>query len=205
MNLGVGLLFVAIAILILVSDELSYAAQRIWQFQGRYLHFTRPRFPWEGRKRKLHADLTDVRDFVVNLQLAVSLNETLSGALIETARQFVGRGIFGERLKKYVESRLALSPEEVIRGMAEDFDAPQLQDLLRRLEISRDGGTTHLDALNMTVEAIEKDIRVDVERELQQAPIRLTTPMVVGVFLAALALGAYPVLLALLRIMSLGS
>jgi len=203
MNLGVGLLLVAVALLILVSDELSYAARRIWQFQGRYLRFSRPRFPWEGRKRKLHADLTDIRDFVVNLQLAVSLNETLSGALIETARQFTGRGIFGERLKKYVESRLAVSPEEVIRGMAEDFDAPQLHDLLRRLEISRDGGTTHLDALNMSVEAIEKDIRADVQREIQQAPIRLTMPMVVGVFFAALVLGAYPVLLALLRILTL--
>jgi len=203
MNLGVGLLLVAIALLILVSDELSYAARRVWQFQRRYLRFTRPRLPWESQKRRLHADLTDIRDFVVNLQLAVSLNETLSGALIETARQFTGRGIFGERLKKYVESRLALSPEEVIRGMAEDFDAPQLQDLLRRLEISRDGGTTHLDALNMTVEAIEKDIRADVQREIQQAPIRLTLPMVAGVFFAALVLGAYPVLLALLRILTL--
>jgi hypothetical protein len=204
MNLGIGILLVAVAILVLVSDELSYAAQRIWQFQGMYLHFSRPRFPWEGRKRRLHADLTDIRDFIINLQLAVSLNETMSGALIETARQFAGRGLFGERLKKHVESRLALSPEEVIRGMADDFDAPQLHELLRRLEIARDGGSTNLDALNITVEAVERDIRADVERDLQQAPIRLTMPMVMGVFFAALVLGAYPVLVALLRVLSGG-
>ena len=153
-----------------------------------------PVLRWFRRRRKLQVDLTEIRDFVVNLELATSLEQTLAGALVETAEQFADRGVFGQRLKRHVETRLALSPEDVIRGLIEDFGSSELRDLLTRLERARAGGMSNVEALTLSVETIEDDIRVKVERDIQRAPIILTIPMVVGVFFVALVLTAYPLI-----------
>ncbi|MSP13931.1 MAG: hypothetical protein EXR62_13365 [Chloroflexi bacterium] len=154
------------------------------------------------RKRKLKVTLVEIRDFVVNLQLAVSLEETLSGALAETASVFDGRGDFGERLNRHVQSRLALSPNDVIQGMADDFDSDDLRDLIRRLEIARDGGMTHVQALAVSVEELEDEIKSTIEKEIQRAPVVLTIPMVVGVFFTALIIGMYPLMVILIRVIA---
>jgi len=195
-NVRLGLLLIAAATIIL-ADRLLYLVWRIVRFQRLRPELqveTVPVLRWFQRRRKLQVDLTEIRDFVVNLELAISLEQTLAGALVETAEQFANRGVFGQRLKRHVKTRLALSPEDVIRGLIEDFGSSELRDLLTRLERARAGGMSNVEALTLSVETIEDDIRVKVERDIQRAPIILTIPMVVGVFFVALVLTAYPLI-----------
>ena len=132
------------------------------------------------------------------------MDETLSGALARTAEQFEGRGVFGERLTKQVETRLSIAPEEVIKGLAEDFRSEQLRELQQRLDLAKEGATSPERALSLTVSMIEEEIRGDLERDIQRAPIQLTLPMVVGVFLPAIVIGIFPVVLNVLGILVRG-
>jgi hypothetical protein len=193
-NVRLGLLLIAAATIILASD-LLYLVGRIIRFQRLRLGSRVEALPilrWFQRRRKFQVDPTEIRDFVVNLELAASLEQTLAGALVETAEQFADRGVFGQRLKRHVETRLVLSPEDVIRGLVEDFGSTELRDLLTWLERAQAGGTSNVEALALSAEAIEDDIRVQVERDIQRAPIILTIPMVVGVFFVALMITVYP-------------
>jgi len=126
------------------------------------------------------------------------MDQTLSVALLQTAEQLADQGIFGKRLKQHVESKLVASPEEVIKGLAADFESDQLNNVLRRLEAARDGRKSNVEVLSLSVDAIEKDIRTDIEREIQQAPNQLGIGMMVGVFGPALFLSATPLVIALL-------
>lgn len=203
-NVGLGLLLVAFALLLLIADDLGYWARRIWRVQSQ-------RRPWLGklslsrflrkarRRGPFHAELSEIRDFLVSLQLALSLEETLAGALAQTAEQFANRGVFGQRLLQHVQSKLTISPEEVLKGLAEDFDSEQLRDVVTRLTLARDGGMSYVEAMALSVEAIENEIRAEIEHEIQRAPVILTIPMVMGVFLAALVLAAYPLVTSLIR------
>jgi hypothetical protein len=200
-NVRFGLLLIAAATLILV-DRLLYLLWRTVRFQRSRPELqveTMPVLRWFHRPRKFQVEPTEIRDFVVNLELATSLGQTLAGALVETAEQFANRGVFGQRLKRHVATRLVLSPEDVIRGLIEDFGSSELIDLLTRLERARSGGTSNVEVLALSVEAIEDDIRVKVERDIQRAPIILTIPMVVGVFFVALVITAYPLIAILLE------
>lgn len=200
MNVGIGIAFIVTAMLILFADDIYYVVHRVGRFQRKPLGLSvssSPLFRLFKRRQQFKADPIEIRDFAVNLQLAASLEETLSGGLVEMAEQFADRGIFGERLKRQVESRLTISPEEVIKGLAEDFQSEELGDLLRRLEIAREQGASPAEALAVSVEAMESDIETKVKRDIQRAPIILTIPMVVGVFFAALVLAAYPLLVSM--------
>ena len=136
-NVRLGLLLIVAATIIL-SDRLLYLLWRIIRFQRLRPELqveTMPVLRWFRRRRELQVDPTEIRDFVVNLELATSLEQTLAGALVETAEQFADRGVFGQRLKRHVATRLVLSPEDVIRGLLEDFGSSDLRDLLTRLEL----------------------------------------------------------------------
>jgi hypothetical protein len=196
-NMGSGLLLVALALLILTAGDVGYWARRIWRIQSRQRPWLRRlslrRFLRRGRgSGRFQATLSEIRDFLVSLQLALSMEETLGGALARTAEQFAKRGIFGQRLQQHVQSKLTISPEEVIKGLAEDFDSEQLRNAVTRLTLARDGGMSYVEAMALSVEAIENEIRAEIEHEIQRAPVILTIPMVMGVFLAALVLAAYP-------------
>lgn len=208
MNTGFGLLLVGVAVSIVVGEF-------AFDFWGRYRRFrpartsTTPRASLGRRARlwldrQLHpsyyrVDLPLIRDFVGNLQLAMSLEDTLSGALVRTAEQFQDRGIFGVRLMKHVRSRLTIAPDAVIQALALDFRSRELDDVVLRLDLARDSGLTAVDALNVSLEEIEHKIQAELEREIQRSPIILTIPMVVGVFFAALSLAAYPLVRGLLQ------
>ena len=203
----IGVILVGAVALLFNASGLDYAVQRVWRFQRRRLGWnvlgkrsgsTSQWFQRFQRKPRFQASLTEIRDFVVNLQLAMSMDQTLSVALLQTAGQLADRGIFGKRLKQHVESKLVASPEEVIKGLAEDFESDQLNDVLRGLEAARDGKTSNVEALSWSVAAIEKDIRTDIEREIQQAPNQLGIAMIAGVFGPALFLSAIPLVIALL-------
>jgi hypothetical protein len=206
-NVRLGLLLIAAATVIL-ADDLLYLVWRVTRFQRLRPEFQTGNLPfvrWFQRRRKFQVDPTEIRDFVVNLELATSLDQTLAGALVETAEQFADRGTFGQRLKRHVETRLVMSPEDVIRGLVEDFGSSELRGLLTWLERARAGGTSNVEALALSVETIEHDIRSKVERDIQRAPIILTIPMVVGVFFVALAITVYPLIVGTIQTLMRGS
>jgi tight adherence protein C len=203
LSTSLGLLLIGVALVALfLASNMSYSLQRLTRFHRRAFKVDLSDSAIARlfrRKKRYHADLTEIRDLIVNLQLAVSLEETLSGALLRTADQFAERGILGERLNRHVQSRLMISPEEVLRALAEDFDSEELRDMLRRLEMAREGGASSSEALRVTAEDLDDAISAEVEREIERAPIRLITPMGVGVFFPALILAAIPLLARLLE------
>jgi hypothetical protein len=116
----IGFLFVTAALLILFADDIAYALQRLSRFRDSEsaLRLRLSELPIVRRfvrRGRFQTDLTEIRDFMASLQLAASLGETLSGGLTAAAEQFAHRGVFGERLKRQVESRLSISPEAVLR------------------------------------------------------------------------------------------
>ena len=198
-----GLILIGAALIIVaLSSRVSYAFQRIMRFHRDAFRIDLGDSSiarlFKSRQR-YHADLTEIRDLIVSLQLAVSLEETLSGALLRTSEQFADRGILGERLKRNVESRLMISPEEVLRALAEEFDSEELRDMLRRLEMAREGGVSSSEALRVTAEDLDEAISTEVEREIERATVRLIMPMAGGVFLPALILAVVPLMARLLR------
>jgi hypothetical protein len=169
--------------------------QRIARFRDSSIELRLSEVPvikWFVRRRHLQADLTQIRDFLASLQLAASLGETLSGGLIAASDQFADRGVFGERLKRQVDSRLSISPEAVLEGLAEDFDSDDLRDLLSRLEMAREAGASMSETLKVSAEEVDSRIRDEIRQDIQRAPVTLTVPMAVGVFLPAIALSMYP-------------
>lgn len=156
-----------------------------------------------AKEETFPVDLRDIRDFAFNLQLGTSMEETLSGALAQTAEQFASmKGVFGERLRRQVDARLASSPEDVILGLAEDFGSLHLRELLDRLEMAREGGVSYERALAISVDAIEEDIRSRIEMEIMEAPTKLTVPMVLGVFGPPIIIGMLPLIARMLEIIS---
>jgi len=201
----IGLVLFLLLCVLVIASGADYTIRRIWAFQrrrfkkGNLRSQLRPGFEVE-EKSVYQVDLRDIRDFMVNLQLGTSMDRTLSGALAETAKQFQHKGIFGERLRRQVDAKLSTSPEAVIEGLAEDFQSVHLRELLERLSMAREGGVSYERALAISVSAIEEDIRGQVELEIQQAPLKLTIPMVVGIFVPALVLGIIPLLTNVLEV-----
>ncbi len=207
-NILLIMALIVVLILLLATSDLGYALQRMWAFRRRRSR-RRLRQPRPGllsrfrRKPELYVDLREIRDFVISLHLGTSMEETLSGALTETAEQMQGRGDFGDRLYKHVQTRLSIAPEEVIQGLIDDFQSEHLKDLLQRLEMARDGGISYDRALSLTVSQLEEEIRGDVRRDIQRMPIELTLPMIAGVFLPAILIGLFPIVVTFLSQISL--
>jgi tight adherence protein C len=178
--------------------RLDYQIKRIVLFQRRRLRRRRVGSVLPGLQRtatkKYHTSLSDVRDLVISLQLGTSLESTLTGSLARAAEQFAARGDLGERLRRHVESRLSISPQAVLEGLADDFDIQQLDEVLERVRMAEEGGVSYNRVLTVSADAIEEDIRGQIEEEIEKAPIRMTLPMVVGVFFPALILGLVPLL-----------
>jgi hypothetical protein len=197
----VGLLFILAALVILFADDIAYAVQRVARFRDTENQTSLSELPvvrWFVKRQHYQTQLTEVRDFMASLQLAASLGETLSGGLIAASEQFSHRGVFGKRLKRQVDSRLSISPEAVLEGLADDFDSDELRDLLSRLEMAREGGASVSETLEVSAEEVESRIRDEIKQDIQRAPVMLTIPMAVGVFLPAIALSMYPLVRRLL-------
>jgi hypothetical protein len=174
--------------------------ERVWRVQRRRVmprvDKYRPRTLWRRLRKRpaLEVDMPTVRDFILTLQLSLSLAETLAGALTQAARQFAERGQFGVRLNTRVRSQLQVEPEAVIRALAIDFQSKHLTDLAERLEMAHEGGLSYSQAVDTTLDDVEEEIRIEVEKEIERAPVMLTIPMIIGVFFAALALLGFPLL-----------
>lgn len=181
---------------------------RWWQFNRKrrkkvYSKY-RPSNLWRRVRGRpvFEVTLPTVRDFVLTLQLSLSLAETLAGALQQAAIQFGDRGVFGQRLVTRVKSQLQVEPEQVIQALATDFESEDLQNLAERLEMAHEGGLAYSEAVNTTLDDIEEKIRINVEKEIERAPVMLTIPMIIGVFFSALALLGFPLLVVMFQTMS---
>ena len=206
-TLLIALLIPIIVVLVIAVTGLDYTVRRIWLFQRKRFRpktrisreqllarFTRP--------QQFQVDLREIRDLVISLQLGTSMQETLSGAILRAAEQFRERGSFGRRLWTQTQARLSIGPEDVVSGLAEDYQSPHLRDLLQRLEMARDGGITYERALALTVDQVENEIRGDLRRDIQQLPIQLTLPMIAAVFLPAIMIGLFPIVVTFLSQLS---
>lgn len=195
------LLLMGVGFILLLMIFVPPVWQRVWMFQRRRtlsrIQRYNPRAMWRRARKKpaYEVDLPTVRDFVLTLQLSLSLAETLAGALSQAARQFGNRGAFGQRLVTRVRSQLQVQPEAVIRALAEDFQSSQLLELAERLDMAHEGGLSYSEAVNLTLDDVEEEIRTVVEKEIEKAPVVLTIPMIIGVFFASLALLGFPLIM----------
>jgi hypothetical protein len=195
-----GLLILSVALFLVLFLFGGSTWSRIWRVQRRKrmarIERYRPRTMWRRLRKKpaYEVDLPTVRDFILTLQLSLSLAETLAGALMQAARQFGTRGTFGERLTVRVRSQLQVEPEAVIRALANDFNCEPLFDLSERLDLAHEGGLSYREAVTATLDDVEDEIRIAVEKEIERAPVMLTIPMIIGVFFSALALLGFPLL-----------
>jgi hypothetical protein len=207
MTLFIVVIALALLIVAFVMFRLDYVFKRTLQFQRRRIQssWSSIRFPTlgEARKKKQKVPMTDVRDLLVSLQLGTSMQSTLSGSLTRAAEQFAKRGVLGERLRKHVEARLSISPESVLEGLVEDLDSLHLVRVLERIRMAASGGVSYHRVLSVSVEEIDQDIRVQIERNILKAPNQLTVPMIGGVFLPALAAGLIPIMTMVIRQMQL--
>lgn len=195
-----GLLIVLCAVVIVFVLFGGDFFGRIWRLQrkrrmARYEKY-RPsnmlrRFRGKGT---YEVDLPMIRDFILTLQLSLSLAETLAGALKQAARQFGDRTVFGQRLQTRVRSQLQVEPERVIRALAQDFESLHLSELADRLDLAHEGGLSYSEAVTASLEDVEEEIRIMVEKDIERAPVLLTIPMIIGVFFSSLALLGFPLL-----------
>ena len=196
------LVIVGAMVLVVVLFGGSFWGQ-IWRIQRKRrmarLERYRPSNMWRRFRRKAvwEVDLPTIRDFVLTLQLSLSLAETLAGALKQAARQFGDRSVFGQRLTTRVKSQLQVEPELVIRALAQDFESPHLSELADRLDLAHEGGLSYSEAVAITLDDVEDEIRINVEKEIERAPVLLTIPMIIGVFFSALSLLGFPLLMAM--------
>lgn len=194
-------LLVLIGIVVAIPlTGMDYELKRIWRFQKRRLKGqSAPTVVSFFRQGKRQVPLTDVRDLMISLQLGTSMESTLTGSLARAAEQFATRGVLGERLQRHVQARLSISPEAVLEGLVEDFDCPQLAELLHRIRMAAEGGISYNRVLAVSVNDIEEDISTQVEQRIEKAPMRLTPLMIGGVFLPALLLGLIPLFVTLMK------
>lgn len=200
MNVLLGLLILFGAGFLLLVVFGGEVWNRVWRVQRkrrveRWAKY-HPRNLWRRLRKKpaYEVDLPTIRDFILTIQLSLSLAETLAGALMQASRQFGERDVFGQRLSTRVRSQLQVEPEKVIQALAIDFESEPMQDLAERLEMAHEGGLSYSEAVSATLDDVEEAIRIDVEKEIERAPVMLTIPMIIGVFFAALALLGFPLL-----------
>lgn len=205
---GLGLLLIVGVLVLVVVFLFGSEWNRISKIQRKRRSAFTARYGlrrlWRRARKtpQYSVDMPTVRDFILTLQLSLSLSETLAGALQQAARQFADRGTFGQRLTTRVRSQLQVEPEAVIRALAVDFNSEHLNDLADRLDLAHEGGLSLGEAVNATLDDIEDEIRIAVEKEIERAPVMLTIPMIIGVFFSALALLGFPLLVVMFKAMT---
>jgi hypothetical protein len=187
---------VGILVLLVYITGFDYQLKRALRFHRRRLgHRIEPAtFSFLQGDSKRKVPLNELRDFVMSLQLATSMEAGLAWALDRAADQFADRGVLGDRLERHVESRLSVSSEAVFQGLVEDFDNPYFVELLERVRAAEEGGIPYSRVFALTSREIQEDIRSEVEQSIERAPTRLTPIMLLGLLTPVLILGLAPLL-----------
>jgi hypothetical protein len=148
---------------------------------------------WSEQVRWRH--LLEIRDLIASLRMAVSLGNTFSQAFLEIAALWRARptGLFGQRLAYHVGTKLRGGPEQVLRALALDFRSRELEDVLLRMEASRQGGLDPQEAIRISSEETESSMRETLETDIEKAPTSLIVPILVGLFPPIIILVLYPI------------
>lgn len=150
------------------------------------------------RERAVRRVRREVRDFLLDLRLALRLEGALGPALARVSQK--GRGVLGERLRHHVQTRLTTStPQDVLLALAADLRSKVLRDLLRRLEAARRGGESFDRALAAVAEDVVAEMTAAAEQAVEAAPARLLVPMLATLFTPVLVLVLYPLMDRVLR------
>jgi len=187
---------IAIMVLTIYVTGFDYQLKRAVRFQRRRLgkRVKSVRLPFLHTMTKRRVALSELRDLVMSLQLATSMEAGLAWALDRAADQFAERGILGERLERHVESRLSISSDAVLQGLVEDFENPYFAELLERVRAAEEGGIPYSRVFALTSSEIQEDIRSGIEQKIEKAPTRLSPIMILGLLTPVLLLGLAPML-----------
>lgn len=181
--------FLAFWAIVLLTSHMSYglaaamlAGGMVWLIRS----LERDRRMWQVKM--------EIRDFLSGLRLALSIRPTISLALEAASRQ-MGQGPFAERLRLHVKTRLlAEGAEAVLARLAEEFRSPELKRLIQQVQAATQGGLSLPDALRRASQEMEREMLRDAEYLVEEAPVRLTFPMLISLFPPVIALTVIPLL-----------
>ncbi|MBC8446237.1 MAG: type II secretion system F family protein [Chloroflexi bacterium] len=146
------------------------------------------------RERKLWQVKMEIRDFLSGLRLALSIRPTISLAL-ETASRQMAKGLFADRLRLHVSTRLLTEgAEAVLARLGREFRSPELERLIRHVEAATRGGLPLPEALRRASREMEKEMLLEAEYAVEEAPVRLTFPMLISLFPPVILLTVIPLL-----------
>ena len=152
----------------------------------------RERREWEIRLQ--------VREFLSSLRLSLAMKPTIPLALQKTAKRTMGKGVFAERLRYHVQTRLfTTGAVSVIEALSQEFDSEPLKGLLVRLQAAKQGGLSLPEALKRAAQEMEAEMMREAEFAIEDAPTRLTFPMLGALFPPLIILPVVPLLANVLR------
>jgi len=187
--LGVACGFVAFWSVALLTSVLAYGlvaavASGGWVWLVRSLQ----------RERRLWQVKMEMRDFLSALRLALSIRPTISLALEAAGRQ-MAKGLFADRLRLHASTRLLTEgAQAVLARLAREFRSPELQSLIRHVEAATRGGLPLPEALRRASREMEKEMLLEAEYAVEEAPVRLTFPMLISLFPPVILLTVIPLL-----------
>ena len=152
----------------------------------------RERREWEIRLQ--------VREFLSSLRLSLAMKPTIPLALQKTAKRTMGKGVFAERLRYHVQTRLfTTGAVSVIEALSQEFDSEPLKGLLVRLQAAKQGGLPLPEALKRAAVEMEAEMMREAEFAIEDAPTRLTFPMLGALFPPLIILLVVPLVVGVLR------
>lgn len=141
----------------------------------------------------------EIRDFLSSLRLSLAMKPTVPLALERTAQR-MGKGVFARRLRYHVDTLLMTrGAMSVIEALSGEFHSKALEDLLVRLEAAKKGGLPLPEALKQASEEMELEMRRAAEFAVEDAPTKLTFPMLATLFPPLILLLILPMLVRLIK------
>jgi len=141
-----------------------------------------------------------VRNLLISLRLAVGLGQQLARALQVIDDLWAQDSTcLAQRLRWHTQRQLAgPGPLAVFAALARDFRSRELDDLVLRLQASRQGATPAAAALRAAAESLEIDLTNEARKSIKAATIQLLFPMLLGLFPPILLLLLLPLAVAAL-------
>lgn len=186
--------FLALWVALFLASRLSYGLVGLLVGGGL------PLLVWPTvKRRRTWRVKVEIRDFLSGLRLALAIRPTISLAL-EAASAGMSKGLFAERLRYHVKTRLLTEgAEAVIRRLAQEFHSKEVEGLLVRIEAARKGGLPLPEALRRASEEMERELIREAEYAVESAPVRLTFPLLLTLFPPLLLFIALPLVWTLLE------
>lgn len=147
-----------------------------------------------------------VQSLIIRLRMDVSLGRTLSQALEAVAMEAEdsqgesgsveseAAQLFRRRVVYHIRTLQSLArPERVLSALARDFKSEILNSLLVKIDAAQLGGATYGEALAEAVDETMASRLANARLAIQEAPMKLLLPMLVGLFPPPIMLMMLPV------------